>query len=270
MVASLVVFLDWPRKSLDCNALLQGEFWGLEPNPTGAVVITGCSGGGIGRHAAETLAAKGHRIFCSVRKEAHKAELDALGLASLTTLLMDVTKPEEVEVFVESVLVQTKEEGITIAGVVNNAGISKHVPIEFSDIDVINNVLDVNLHGVLRVTRALLPSIRNDRGRVINIGSVKGVLAPPGTGAYGFSKYALEALTDSLRVELIDYGVSVSMVNPGYIKTKIGPKQYSGANRPHQHLSDEQVQSTELWWCGATVFCFVRFLLLLNCMLIED
>lgn len=96
LLAVALYALGWPSYSLSSTAFLLGHIGGLPAvDRNGGVVITGCSGGGIGRHAAETLATDGWRVFCSVRKQSDKEELDNLGIASLTTLLMDVTKSPE-------------------------------------------------------------------------------------------------------------------------------------------------------------------------------
>jgi NAD(P)-dependent dehydrogenase (short-subunit alcohol dehydrogenase family) len=118
------------------------------------------------------------------------------------------------------------------------------VPIEFTNLDDVDSVLAVNLHGVVRATKAFAPALRQAKGRIVNVGSVQGMIAPPDSGAYSMSKFALEALTDSLRIEMSFHGVSVSMINPGYIKTNIAAKQI-GEDGAHSKLSKEQVRC---WW----------------------
>ena len=114
-------------------------------------------------------------------------------------------------------------------GLVNNAGIAIAAPLEFLPPDELRRQLEVNVIGQLAVTQAFLPALRRGRGRIVNIGSIAGRSALPFLGAYAASKFALEAITDSLRVELAPFGIEVSVVEPGTIATPIWSKPQRNA-----------------------------------------
>jgi len=114
-------------------------------------------------------------------------------------------------------------------GLVNNAGIAIAAPLEFLPPDELRRQLEVNVIGQLAVTQAFLPALRRARGRIVNIGSIAGRSALPFLGAYAASKFALEAITDSLRVELAPFGIEVSVVEPGTIATPIWSKPQRNA-----------------------------------------
>jgi NAD(P)-dependent dehydrogenase (short-subunit alcohol dehydrogenase family) len=127
-------------------------------------------------------------------------------------VLVDVTDPPEIEV----------DE---LHGLVNNAGVAVAGPLEFLPPDELRRQLEVNVVGQLRVTQLVLPALRRVRGRVVNMGSISGLNALPFLGAYAMSKFALEAMTDALRVELAPWGIHVSIVEPGTIKTPIWTRE---------------------------------------------
>ena len=111
-----------------------------------------------------------------------------------------------------------------LSGLVNNAGIVVPGPIEFLPLPELRRQLEINVVGQVAVTQAFLPLIRTGRGRIVNMGSISGRMATPFTGAYGASKFALEALTDALRLELAPWGISVSIIEPGAVATPIWDK----------------------------------------------
>ena len=111
-----------------------------------------------------------------------------------------------------------------LSGLVNNAGIVVPGPIEFLPLPELRRQLEINVIGQVAVTQAFLPLVRAGRGRIVNMGSISGRMATPFTGAYGASKFALEALTDALRLELAPWGISVSIVEPGAVATPIWEK----------------------------------------------
>ncbi len=115
-------------------------------------------------------------------------------------------------------------------GLVNNAGIVVAAPLEFLPLEELRRQLEVNLVGQLAVTQAFLPALRRARGRIVNVGSIAGRSALPFLGAYAISKFALEALTDSLRLELAPAGIAVSIVEPGTIATPIWSKPQAVAD----------------------------------------
>jgi NAD(P)-dependent dehydrogenase (short-subunit alcohol dehydrogenase family) len=185
---------------------------------TGAVVITGASTG-IGRACALHLDSLGFEVFAGVRKPADGEDLSGRGSGRLRPLQLDVTDEKQIEAAAREVANAVGERGL--AGLVNNAGVAVSAPLEFIPIDELRRQLEVNVIGQVAVTQAMLPLLRRAKGRVVNIGSIGGRIALPFVGPYAASKFALEALTDSLRRELRAAGVEVSIVRPGGIKTPI-------------------------------------------------
>jgi NAD(P)-dependent dehydrogenase (short-subunit alcohol dehydrogenase family) len=174
-----------------------------------SVLITGASSG-IGAACAVRLRRAGWRVFAAVRAE-------GAAPAGTTELLLDVTDGEAIRRAAESV-------GGRLDGLVDNAGIAIAAPLEHLPLDELRRQLEVNVVGQLAVTQALLPALRAARGRVVLIGSIAGRSALPFLGAYAISKFALEALADTLRVELAPDGMHVSLVEPGTIATPIWSK----------------------------------------------
>jgi NAD(P)-dependent dehydrogenase (short-subunit alcohol dehydrogenase family) len=182
-----------------------------------AVVISGASKG-IGRASAVELANRGFRVFAGVRTT-EDADALAADRGSITPVPLDVTRPEQVAAAAETIREAVGDRGLW--GLVNNAGIVVVGPLEFLPLDAFRTQFDVNLFGVLALTQALLPLLRVARGRVVNVSSVNGRLAVPFSGAYAASKFALEAMSDALRIELSRSGVRVVVIQPGAIRTPI-------------------------------------------------
>ena len=197
-----------------------------------SVLITGASTG-IGRAAAEHLAGRGWRVFAGVRKEADGEQLRAAN-ANILPIILDVTKPEQIERAVREV--DLALGGETLDGLVNNAGVADYGPLALQDLDNFKWHFEVNLFGALAVTQAMLPLLGMDTeragtpGRIVNISSVGGKISSPFLGAYAATKHALEAVTDSLRRELILYGIDAIVVGPGAIKTPIWDKADSNVS----------------------------------------
>ena len=182
------------------------------------VVVTGASKG-IGRAIALGLAQQGYHVFAGVRKAADGELLVTAAGANLTPLVIDVTDGAQVAAAAE--VVRATVGDIGLAGLVNNAGVAVAGPLEFMPLDELRNQLEVNVVGLMGVTQALLPLLRVAKGRLINISSLGGRIAGPWTGPYHASKFALEALTDSLRQELAPWGIEVVSIEPGAIATPI-------------------------------------------------
>ena len=182
------------------------------------VVVTGASKG-IGRAIALGLAQQGFHVFAGVRKAADGELLVTAAGANLTPLVIDVTDGAQVAAAAE--IVSATVGDIGLAGLVNNAGVAVAGPLEFMPLDELRNQLEVNVVGQMGVTQALLPLLRVAKGRIINISSMGGRIAGPWTGPYHASKFALEALTDSLRQELAPWGIEVISIEPGAIATPI-------------------------------------------------
>lgn len=190
-----------------------------------SIVITGASTG-IGATTAIELAHKGFQVFAGVRKLAD-GEVLKNQAPEIIPLLLDVTN--EIQILQAFKTVQQHVGDAGIWGLINNAGICVAGPIEFIPITDLRRQLEVNVIGQIAVTQAFLPLLRKTKGRIINIGSISGRSSTPITGAYSASKFAMEALTDALRVELKPWGIEVIIVEPGPIKTPIWGKSASAA-----------------------------------------
>jgi short-subunit dehydrogenase len=179
-----------------------------------SVLITGCSSG-IGRAAAELLRAQGWRVFPTARKA---RDLDNLRRARFLAIKMDMTSSASIERAVNSVL-KNNEGGL--GAVVNNAGFGMPGAIEDLTRDAMHAQFDVNLFGLQELTNRLIPVFRQQGyGRIVNISSVVGRVALPFMGTYSASKFALEAVSDAMRVELSRDPIAVSLVEPGPIESR--------------------------------------------------
>ena len=190
-------------------------------NVSGAVVVTGASTG-IGRATALLLDKQGYRVFAGVRKEADAKSLADEGSDKLTPITIDVTKQRSIAAAKQKVQRAVGKDGIV--GLVNNAGVGDGGPVETMDLDVLRNVLEVNLVGQIAVTQAFLPLIRKAPGTIVFIASIGGRIATPFMSPYNTSKFAVEALGESLRGELAPWGIDVVVVEPGSIDTPIWKK----------------------------------------------
>jgi len=192
-----------------------------------SVVITGTSTG-IGCATAKVLIANGFRVFGSVRKAADGERLSAELGPNFAPLIFDVT--DRAAVAAAAARVRSALAGQTLAGLVNNAGVAVPGPLLELPIEEFRRQIDVNLTAVVMVTQAFAPLLGTDRtlhggpGRIINISSVGGRTAVPFLGPYNASKFALEGLSESLRRELLLFGIDVIVVAPAAVKTAIWGK----------------------------------------------
>ena len=193
-----------------------------------SVVITGASTG-IGWGCAKVLTAKGFHVFGSVRKQADADRLAADFGAAFTPLIFDVTDAAAVAEAAQQVKARLK--GQPLFGLVNNAGIANPGPLLHLDIETFRQQMEVNVTGQLIVTQAFAPLLgaapdtrTKTPGRVVMMSSVGGKVASPFLGPYSASKFALEGLSESLRRELMIYGVDVIIIAPGAIATPIWDK----------------------------------------------
>ena len=192
-----------------------------------SVVVTGASTG-IGRATAKLLLDKGFRVFGSVRKQADADRLTSELGANFTPLLFDVT--DEAAVLSAAREVRSRLNGETLAGLVNNAGIAVAGPLLEISADQFRRQMEVNVIGPIIATQAfgpLLgadPSLKGPKGRIVMISSVAGKNGNPLSSPYSASKHALEGLTESLRRELMLFGIDVIIVAPGPVKTPIWSK----------------------------------------------
>jgi NADP-dependent 3-hydroxy acid dehydrogenase YdfG len=190
------------------------------------ILITGASSG-FGRDTAQTLAQAGHRVFASMRDVAdrNRPHAEALHAKGIHVVELDVTDDISVERGVTFVL----EQAGCLDVLVNNAGIGSAGVSEAFTTEQIRALFDVNVLGIQRTLRAVLPAFRRQgEGLVINIGSILGRVTFPFFGLYGASKFAIEALTDSYRYELSQLGVEVVLVQPSNYPTNI----FANAQRP--------------------------------------
>ena len=183
-----------------------------------AVLVTG-SAKGIGEAVVERLAELGCLVFAGVRTEADASRWRAVAGDRIHPLQLEVT--DSATITAAAGEIRRVLAGRALTGLVNNAGIAVAGPMEFLPVAELRRQLEVNVIGQVAVTQALLPLLRESRGRIVNIGSIAGRSALPMTGAYAASKHALEAITDSLRVELVPAGVDVIIIEPGVIATPI-------------------------------------------------
>jgi len=193
--------------------------------------ITGVSTG-IGHACASVLIERGSRVFGSVRTQADAERLQREFGERFVPLLCDVTHESAVQRAAETV--ERYLEGETLDGLVNNAGIEVTGPLAYLATDQFRHQLEVNLLGVFIVTKAFLPLLgadltrRGKPGRIVNISSTSGRIAAPFTGAYSASKFGLEGYSESLRRELILFGIDVIIIRPGAVVTPIWKKSDTG------------------------------------------
>ncbi len=192
-----------------------------------SVVVTGVSSG-IGWGAAKVLTKAGYRVFGSVRKAADAERLSAELGANFVPLIFDVT--DEAAVGAAAAKVREALAGETLFGLVNNAGVAVAGPLLELPIAEFRQQIEINLTGVVIVTQAFGPLLGADRelkgppGRIVNISSVGGKNGPPFLAPYAASKFALEGLSESLRRELMLFGIDVIIIGPGAVATSIWSK----------------------------------------------
>jgi NAD(P)-dependent dehydrogenase (short-subunit alcohol dehydrogenase family) len=204
-----------------------------------AVLITGASSG-IGRAAAEKLAAEGYFVYAGARKAADIEELNKIN--GIMAVRLDVTAQEEIDAAVKLI----ESEGRGLWGLVNNAGINTIDPLIEADESDLEFLFDVNVFGVFRVTKAFAPLLIESKGRIVNISSISGVLSGglTGYGMYTMSKHAVEAYTDQLAFEMVGLGVNVSAIEPGNFRSEIGVTRCKrmiaeSGNKEYRYFADE-------------------------------
>jgi NAD(P)-dependent dehydrogenase (short-subunit alcohol dehydrogenase family) len=197
-------------------------------------LVTGASTG-IGEACALRLDQRGHRVYAGVRSEAHAQGLRERGSERIAPVFLDVTDQEQVD----AVARRIADDGGSLDGVVNNAGIGRAGPLEYLPLDAWRDQLEVSVLGPVAVTKAVLPFIRSARGRIVFMGSISGRVATMLTGPYNAAKFALEGISESLRSELHPWGISVSLVEPGAVKTPIWDKAREQADRVERALPEE-------------------------------
>jgi NAD(P)-dependent dehydrogenase (short-subunit alcohol dehydrogenase family) len=201
-----------------------------------AVLVTGASTG-IGEATATLLAAHGFRVFAGVRKAEDFARWQLPSSGNVVPVTLDVTDEDSIRAARAEIEHELRGRGLY--GLVNNAGVALGGPLECTSMSIVRRVFEVNVYGALTVTQAMLPLVRRERGRIVNMSSISGRVAFPFAGQYAASKFALRALSDSLRVELRRWGVEVVMIEPGQIATPIWKKGIADCEQSQADWSDE-------------------------------
>jgi len=180
------------------------------------VLITGCSSG-IGEDATKFLASKGWTVFAGVRKEEDAEKLRRHD-ANIKPVILDVTKADHITRAVEEVRAAVGSDGLD--ALVNNSGVAYSGPLEFTDYDDMVKQFEVNVFGVIRLTRAVMPLIRMGRpGRIVNLGSSASDQNLPLLGLYGGTKAAMVTITEAFRREVARWGIKVVLIKPGPVQT---------------------------------------------------
>ncbi len=189
----------------------------------GPVLVTGCSTG-IGRATAQRLAGRGFTVYATARKPESIADLEAAGCRLLA---LDVTEEDSMRAAVAAV---EEAEG-AVGALVNNAGYSQSGAVEEVPLDEVRRQFETNVFGLVRMAQLVLPAMRARRsGRIVNVGSMGGKLTFPGGGFYHATKYAVEALSDALRFEVQGFGIQVSLIEPGLIRTQFAETAVSSVD----------------------------------------
>jgi NAD(P)-dependent dehydrogenase (short-subunit alcohol dehydrogenase family) len=214
-----------------------------------AALVTGTSSG-IGLACAVRLAESGFHVFAGVRQERDIRALNGLELERLIPIVLDVTDPTSIAGAVRIVTSTVGQKGLY--ALINNAGIVVPGSLEFLHLDQIRQQFEVNVFGHIAVTQAFLPLLRLGRGRIVNMGSTGGRIAMPFIGPYNASKFAMEAFTDSLRLELRPWNIPVSIIEPSFVATPLWGKTAARADDIRRNFPQE----AELLY--GTIFSKVR------------
>lgn len=178
-----------------------------------SVLITGCSSG-LGHALALRFVAAGYPTFATARRP---ESLSALAEAGCKTLALDVTDPATIQ----AAVTQVEEAHGSVGILINNAAIGLMAPMELIPLDTVRQQYETNVFGLLAVTQAVLPAMREaGTGRIVNIGSSGGEWTTPAGGVYQATKYAVDSMSDALRMELRGFGIDVVLIEPGAISSK--------------------------------------------------
>lgn len=189
-----------------------------------SILITGASSG-IGKYATEIFALRGWIVWAGYRDEKIKEELLKIHV-NVRPLKIDVTNMDLIIKSKEAI----EKSGIQLNILFNNAGLALGGPIEVLDIEEVKKVYDVNFFGYLRMIQTFLPLLRKSCGRILNMSSLAGLIGVPFLMPYSSSKFAIEGMSDGLRRELLSQKISVSVIEPGPIKTGIWEKSLVSSN----------------------------------------
>jgi NAD(P)-dependent dehydrogenase (short-subunit alcohol dehydrogenase family) len=198
------------------------------------VIITGASSG-IGEATARELARRGFHVLAGIRRD---QDADAIRGLNIEPLILDITNPDHIRALADRV--HGDPQGRAVRVLMNNAGMGVNAPVEVFAIDEWRRLFEVNFFGHIAVTQTLLPALIRSKGRVINISSVGGKIAMATYGPYASTKFALEAVSDSLRREIAPLGVQVVVVEPAAVRTKIGDRAIARAQEVASTMTPEQ------------------------------
>ena len=191
------------------------------------ILITGASSG-IGRATAVRFADGGHTVFAAARRVDRLAQLARETSGTVVPVELDVCDPGSVRKAVETVA-EVAPGGLDV--LINNAGYALTGPADTLTTDDVRAQFETNVIGLFDVTRAFLPQMRARRaGRIVNMSSLLGEISVPGSGIYGGTKHAVEALSDALRMELKQFGISVVVVQPSFVSTEIDVTRHMATN----------------------------------------
>ena len=213
------------------------------PDPSRAVLITGCSSG-IGRATALRLARADRPVWATARR---LEDLSDLAAAGCRTLALDVTAEGSMRAAVGEI----ERTAGAVGALVNNAGYSQSGTIEQTPLELVRRQFETNVFGLIRLTQLVLPGMRRQSwGRIVNLGSMGGRLTFPAGGCYHATKHALEAISDALRFEVAGFGVYVTLIQPGLIRTGFSARAVrdwvpASDDSPYAPLEREAARLTE-------------------------
>jgi NAD(P)-dependent dehydrogenase (short-subunit alcohol dehydrogenase family) len=199
-------------------------------------IITGASTG-IGAATARELARRGFHVLAGVRRD---RDADAIRGPGIEPLIIDITKPDHIRAL--ATRVHGDAQGRAVRALVNNAAVAVNAPVETFAIDEWRRLFEVNFFGHIAVTQTFLPALIRSKGRVVNISSVGGKVAMATYGPYASTKFALEAVSDSLRREIAPFGVHVVVVEPGAVRTEMAGRAIANAHELASAMTPEQSQ----------------------------
>jgi NAD(P)-dependent dehydrogenase (short-subunit alcohol dehydrogenase family) len=197
-------------------------------------IITGASTG-IGAATARELARRGFHVLAGVRRD---RDADAIRGPDIEPLIIDITNPDHIRAL--AARVHGDPQGRAVRALVNNAAVAANAPVEVFAIDEWRRLFEVNLFGHIALTQTLLPALIRSKGRVVNISSVGGRIAMATYGPYAGAKFALEAVSDSLRREIAPFGVQVVVVEPGAVRTEMAGRAIAAAHELASIMTPEQ------------------------------
>ncbi len=187
------------------------------------IVITGASAG-IGKQSAIDLAKKGHKVYALARRVNLMEDLKNF---NITPISVDITSKEQIKIAVDTILAQEK----TIDVLINNAGYGFYSALEEDNTKQAKDLFEVNVFGLMEMTKAVLPTMRQQNyGTIINISSVVGKVAFPYMGWYSASKHAVEGLSDALRLEVAPFNIKVTIIEPGRVESDFGKVAFDQSN----------------------------------------